>query len=188
MRVVLASASPRRKELLAQLKSDFDIEVSAVEEIVTQSDPAKVVEELSEQKARAVFEQTEGDVLVIGADTVVALDNKILGKPADEEDAVRMLQSLQNREHSVYTGVTVYIRQGGQVSGKTFSERTGVKFYPMNDEEIREYVSTKEPMDKAGAYGIQGIGGRFVQEIHGDYNNVVGLPIARLYQELKFYL
>lgn len=188
MRIVLASASPRRKELLAWLKTDFEIQVSDVEEVVTQSDPAKVVEELSDQKARAVFEQTEGEVLVIGADTVVAQDNKILGKPADEEDAVRMLQALQGREHSVHTGVSVYIRQSGKASKKTFSECTKVKFYPMSDEEIRGYVSTKEPMDKAGAYGIQGIGGRFVEEIHGDYNNVVGLPVARLYQELKVYL
>lgn len=188
MRIVLASASPRRKELLAWLKTDFEIMISDVEEVVTESDPAKVVEELSGQKAQAVFEQTQGDVLVIGADTVVALDNKILGKPADEEDAICMLQSLQDKEHSVYTGVTVYIRKGSEVSKKTFSECTKVKFYPMSDEEIKEYVSTKEPMDKAGAYGIQGIGGKFVQEIHGDYNNVVGLPVARLYQELKFYL
>lgn len=188
MRVILASASPRRKELLAGLKPDFEILVSDVEEIVTQSDPAKVVEELSDQKASAVFEQTEGDVLVIGADTVVAQDGKILGKPADEEDAMGMLRSLQDREHNVFTGVTVYIRKGTEVIRKSFSECTGVKFYPMNDEEIREYVSTKEPMDKAGAYGIQGIGGRFVREIHGDYNNVVGLPVARLYQELRFYL
>ena len=188
MKIILASASPRRKELLTLLKDDFEIRISDVEEVVTERDPAKVVEELSDQKAHSVFCRTEGDVLVIGADTVVALDNKILGKPVDEEDAIRMLQSLQNREHNVYTGVSVYVRQGEEVCKKSFSECTGVKFYPMSDEEIRGYVRTMEPMDKAGAYGIQGIGGRFVQEIHGDYNNVVGLPVARLYQELKFYL
>lgn len=188
MRIILASASPRRKELLAWLRTDFDIQVSDVEEIVTQSDPAKVVEELSDQKASAVFQQTEGDVLVIGADTVVAMNNKILGKPMDEEDAIHMLQSLQDKEHTVYTGVTVYVRQGAEVNKKSFSECTKVKFYSMSDEEIIGYVSTGEPMDKAGAYGIQGIGGRFVEKIQGDYNNVVGLPVARLYQELKHYL
>lgn len=188
MRLILASASPRRKELLAQLKKDFEILVSDIEEIVTESDPGKVVEELSLQKARAVFAQTEGDVMVIGADTVVSLDNQILGKPVDEQDAAKMLKCLQAREHYVYTGVTIFIRQGMQVIQKTFFERTGVKFYPMSDEEIKGYVNTKEPMDKAGAYGIQGVGGRFVEEIYGDYNNVVGLPVSRLYQEMKDYL
>lgn len=188
MRVILASASPRRKELLAGLKDDFEVLVSDVEEVVTQNDPARVVEELSDQKAQAVFSGTEGDVLVIGADTVVALDNKILGKPVDKEDAMHMLQALQGREHCVYTGVTVYIREKNEETKTSFSECTKVKFYAMSDEEIKGYVSTGEPMDKAGAYGIQGIGGRFVQEIHGDYNNVVGLPVAGLYQKLKFYL
>ncbi len=185
MKIVLASASPRRKELLGQLKLDFEIHVSEVEEIVTKKEPEKVVEELSAQKAEAVFRQIEGDVLVIGADTVVALEGEILGKPADEQDACKMLQRLQGKEHYVYTGVTLYFRKGAREWCKTFFEGTQVSFYPMTEAEIKEYVSTKEPMDKAGAYGIQGLGARFVKEIHGDYNNVVGLPIARLYQELK---
>lgn len=185
MKIILASASPRRKELLGQLGLDFEIRVSDVEERITQKVPAKVVEELSAQKAEAVFRHTEGDVLVIGADTVVALDERILGKPADEVGAVRMLQDLQGRAHYVYTGVTLYFREGDTEWSKTFSEETKVYFYPMTEAEIQAYVDTKEPMDKAGAYGIQGLGGKFVEKICGDYNNVVGLPIARLYQELK---
>lgn len=187
MKIILASASPRRKELLGQLGLEFEICVSDVEEVVTQNIPAKIVEELSAMKAEAVFKQTDGDVLVIGADTVVALGDQILGKPVDENDAVHMLQNLQAREHEVYTGVTLFLRKGGLETKKSFSECTQVKFYPMTEEEIRRYVDTKEPMDKAGAYGIQGIGGRFVERINGDYNNVVGLPIARLYRELKNY-
>ncbi len=188
MRVILASASPRRKELLAQIVDEFEICVSDVDERITESEPAKVVEELSVQKAFAVYSKTEGDVLVIGADTVVAMGDNILGKPADKREAFSMLQMLQAKEHCVYTGVTVYLRRDNKEQRMTFSECTGVHFYPMTEVEIQEYISTGEPMDKAGAYGIQGIGGRFVERISGDYNNVVGLPIARLYQALKEYL
>lgn len=188
MKIILASASPRRKELLAQLANDFEICVSDVEEIITEKEPDKVVEELSVQKASSVYSGTVGDVLVIGADTVVAMEGKILGKPKNEADAFQMLQALQANEHCVYTGVTVCIRRADGEKRITFSECTKVKFYPMTESEIREYIATGEPMDKAGAYGIQGIGGRFVEKICGDYNNVVGLPIARMYQELKDYL
>lgn len=186
MKIILASASPRRKELLGKLGMEFEICVSDVEEKVTEIMPARVVEELSAMKAEAVFQQTTGDVLVIGADTVVALEDRILGKPKDAKDAAAMLKCLQSREHEVYTGVTLYKRKAGKEFKNTFSECTYVKFYPMTDAEIRWYVETGEPLDKAGAYGIQGLGARFVQKISGDYNNVVGLPIARLYQELKY--
>ncbi len=188
MRIILASASPRRRELLTQLGLEFEVWVSDVEEIITETEPAEVVKELSARKAEAVFAQTSGDVLVIGADTVVALDGRILGKPVNEEDAADMLHSLQGREHFVYTGVSLCIRKDGVEQKKVFAEGTRVKFYPMTQTEIKEYILTKEPMDKAGSYGIQGIGGKFVEEIHGDYNNVVGLPIAGLYQALKEYL
>ena len=188
MRIMLASASPRRKELLHQIGWDFEVCVSQVEETITKTLPAEVVEELSGQKAQAVFAQVCGDsdaVLVIGADTVVACDGEILGKPADREDAVRMLRMLQGRSHQVYTGVTVCCRlAAGQVVTKTFHEETEVKFYPMTEEEIRAYVDTKDPMDKAGAYGIQGVCARYISGIRGDYNNVVGLPVGRLYQEV----
>ena len=188
MRIILASASPRRRELLRQIGWDFEVCVSQVEESITKTLPAEVVEELSWQKAQAVFAQVceDGDaVLVIGADTVVACDGEILGKPADREDAVRMLRMLQGRSHQVYTGVTVCCRLAdGQVVTQTFHEETEVNFYPMTEEEIRAYVDTRDPMDKAGAYGIQGICARYISGIRGDYNNVVGLPVCRLYQEV----
>lgn len=186
MRIILASASPRRKELLEQLGYEFEIMVSDVSEKITESEPSKVVEELSSQKAEAVFRKTSGDVLVIGADTIVALGEVILGKPKSVVEAREMLQMLQAREHGVYTGVTLYTRKGDKEFRNTFSECTFVKFYPMTGSEINWYVETGEPMDKAGAYGIQGLGARFVEKISGDYNNVVGLPIARLYQEIKY--
>lgn len=183
--VVLASASPRRKELLRQAGISFRIIISNVKEVITKTKPDEVVEELSFQKAQAVAGRIENGILVIGADTVVAMEGQILGKPKDEADAARMLKSLQGRRHQVYTGVTFYMRKGTKEAYHTFSECTDVEMYPMTDKEIREYVATGEPMDKAGAYGIQGRAGVFVKRISGDYNNVVGLPIARLYQELK---
>lgn len=186
MRIILASASPRRKELLEQLGLDFEIIVSDIEEVITETEPGRVVEELSAQKAEAVFHQTEGDVLVIGADTVVALEGNILGKPKSKENAKEMLRCLQARSHGVYTGVTLYTRKGEKEFRNTFYECTNVKFYPMTESEIKWYVETGEPMDKAGAYGIQGLGAKFVEKISGDYNNVVGLPIARIYQEIKY--
>ena len=185
MKIILASASPRRKELLSQIGWEFDVRVSQVEENITKIHPGEIVEELSELKARAVFSQTEEEVLVIGADTVVAHKGTILGKPADPEDALRMLSALQGDTHQVYTGVTLCVRHAGKEIVRTFYESTEVTFYPMSQEEIRWYIETGEPMDKAGAYGIQGLAGRFVRQINGDYNNVVGLPSARLYQEIK---
>lgn len=183
MRIVLASASPRRKELLTQLGWEFEVIVSDVEEVITKTLPCEVVEELSYIKARDVFEKTEGDVLVIGSDTVVAFGDKILGKPRDRKDAGETLAMLSGNSHHVYTGVTLFRREGEHVSSKTFHEATRVDFYPMSPEEVDWYVSTGECDDKAGSYAIQGLGGRFVKSIEGDYNNVVGLPIARLYHE-----
>ena len=176
-----------------------------------------MVEELSAQKAEAVWEklagsdacqvpdhsadrtqegcdvcnpeQTSGettitDNVVLGADTVVACDGKILGKPADMEGAVAMLTMLQGRGHEVYTGVTILYEENGERKTLTFHEKTTVHFYPMTDAQIREYVATGDPMDKAGAYGIQGLCARYISGIAGDYNNVVGLPVGRVYQEL----
>lgn len=191
MRIILASASPRRKELLRQIGLEFEIQVSQVEEVITQTQPGKVVEELSSQKARVVFdaldeEEYKEGVLVIGADTVVAADGEILGKPKDESEAVKMLHFLSGRSHEVFTGVTLfYKKQGRERIIKSFHERTAVVFYPMGDDEIAEYVATRDCMDKAGAYGIQGFCARYIKGIEGDYNNVVGLPVGRLYQEAK---
>lgn len=184
-KIILASASPRRRELLEQGGIPFTVIPSQAEEKITTEQPGQVVEELSYLKCSDIYEKSLGDVLVIGADTVVASEGKILGKPSSQKDAVKMLQSLQGREHEVYTGVTIMAREGNENRKKTFHEKTKVVFYPMSDEEIRSYVNTGEPMDKAGAYGIQGKSAVFIKEISGDYNNVVGLPLGRLYQELK---
>lgn len=211
MRIILASASPRRRELLKQIGLEFETKVSNVEETAKATQPAALVEELSRQKSEAVLsemEPCEENVLIIGADTVVALDDKVLGKPADKEEAVKMLKLLAGREHQVYTGVTLLYRLGRKAgfdavrsendtrsdaapSGvlyRTFHEMTKVYFYSMSQEEIETYAATGDPMDKAGAYGIQGPFARFVRGIEGDYNNVVGLPVGRLYQEAKEWL
>lgn len=183
MKIILASASPRRRELLAQIGLDFQVLVSEVEEKVNTDIPYLVVEQLSAQKAQAVAQKLEKEepALVIGADTIVACDGQILGKPRDKEEAVQMLRKLNGRSHQVYTGVTLIF--GDKI--KTFYEATEVEFYPMTEEEIGAYVETPDPLDKAGAYGIQGFCARYIKGITGDYNNVVGLPVGRLYQEMK---
>ncbi|KAI4445779.1 dTTP/UTP pyrophosphatase [Eubacterium plexicaudatum ASF492] len=187
MRIILASASPRRKELLAQLFSDFEIIPAQGSEVYTKQIPSEIVQQLSAQKAAEVEQAVteDADYLVIGADTVVALKNRILGKPKDASDAERMLRMLSGAVHQVYTGVAIHLMCKGHRRCIEFAECTNVRFYPMTEQEIRDYVCSGEPMDKAGAYGIQGIGGRFVQGIEGDYANVVGLPVAKLYQILK---
>lgn len=185
--VFLASASPRRKELLTQIGIGYQVIVSEVEEKTASDKPWEMVEELSALKAGAVLERiTEDSFVVIGADTVVALEGRIMGKPKDEEDAIRMLSLLQGKTHQVYTGVTLLWaeKEGGRPRRVSFHEKTDVTMYPMSREEIRAYVDTGEPMDKAGAYGIQGRCAAHIKGICGDYNNVVGLPVGRLYQEL----
>ena len=186
--VILASASPRRRELLKQAGFEFEVIESQADENVAVKEPERLVEELARRKALAVAETLEGEALVIGADTVVAADGEILGKPKDEEDAFRMLSGLQGRTHQVYTGVALVKKQTGKTEVSSFFEQTDVTMYPMGEEEIRGYIATSEPKDKAGAYGIQGRAAIFVKEIRGDYNNVVGLPIGRLYQELKDWM
>lgn len=191
MRILLASASPRRRELLEQIGLSFEVVVSHVEEVITETEPGKVVEQLSAQKAEAVAGSLgePEETLVIGADTVVAAENTILGKPKDAAHAVEMLRLLAGRTHAVYTGVTLILRgASGETARKTFHERTDVSFYPMEEAEIRQYVATGDCMDKAGAYGIQGFCARYISGINGDYNNVVGLPVGRLYQEIKEWL
>ncbi len=187
-RIVLASASPRRKELLEQIGLTFQVCCSTCEEKSQGSEPSSVVCELSRQKADDVWQKEWEDregLLVIGADTVVSFRGKILGKPKDEKEACEMLSALSGNVHEVYTGVTFcYLKEGRKMS-HTFYEKTEVVFYPMDKEEIEGYVATKDSMDKAGAYGIQGRCAAFIKEVRGDYNNVVGLPIGRLYQEMK---
>lgn len=183
-RMILASGSPRRKELLQMLEVPFEVLVSDTEEIITKNEPAEVTKELSYQKAMAVAEQVE-EGIIIGADTVVSIDGKILGKPADTEEAREMIYKLQGKSHMVYTGVTVIAKSGDMVSASSFAEGTKVNVAPMTENEIEAYISTDEPYDKAGAYGIQGLFGKFIEGIEGDYFNVVGLPVHRLYEELK---
>ena len=192
-RVILASASPRRRELLGKIFATFEVIPSGAEENVSVTEPSKVVEELSLLKAKDIFdkqEKAEG-LLVIGSDTIVAYDGQILGKPADTDHAFAMLKELQGNTHQVYTGVTLCAVKDGKEVIKTFYECTDVTFYSMTDEELWDYVWTKEEsgklecMDKAGSYGIQGYGAVLVEKICGDYNNVVGLPVARLAREIK---
>ncbi len=190
-RIILASASPRRKELLTQVGLEFDIITSNCEEITTKTKPSEVVEELSYLKATDVsdkLDKSEERLLIIGSDTVVALDDTIMGKPKDKEDAFRMLKSLQGREHSVITGVTmIFTAPGREDKTIVFSKETKVWFYFMNDDEIRAYIDTNEPMDKAGAYAIQGLCAAYVERIEGDYNTVVGLPVAEICRVLREY-
>ena len=185
LRIVLASASPRRAELLHQIGIEPEIIPSRVEEVVTSRDPERIVRELSEQKAAEVAGRLAGGpVLVIGSDTVVSIDGQILGKPADRQTAYGMLERIQGKCHQVYTGVTLML--GGRK--RTFSVGTRVEVYPMTAQEIEDYLDCGESMDKAGAYGIQGRFAAHIKGIEGSYTNVVGLPVGRLYQEMKQFL
>lgn len=180
MKIILASGSPRRKEILENAGYDFEIVTADADESLKSGiSPDEAVKYLAELKGDAVRKVADG--VIISADTVVAFENEILGKPKNEDDAFRMLKLLSGKTHSVYTGVCV---QNGEKKA-VFSEKTAVKFYELSDEEIIAYVKTGEPMDKAGAYGIQGKGAVLVEKIEGDYLNVVGLPLARLSRVLK---
>lgn len=183
-RIVLASGSPRRKELLTQIGLKFDIMPSQIEEVLKGNSPEENVMGLAFDKADDIFKQLsengEKDVCVIGADTVVSLDGVILGKPKDEKDALRMLRFLQGRTHQVYTGVCLMTEKVTD----TFYGKTDVTMYPASDEQLETYIASLEPMDKAGSYAIQGLGTILVQGIEGDYNNVVGLPVAKLWQKM----
>lgn len=178
--IILASASPRRKEILQLADLSFDIMPSDAEEITTKTEPQEVVMELASIKAKDIYERSDKQSMVVGADTVVAYKGQILGKPSDEGDARRMLSMLSGQTHEVYTGVCVI--EDGQI--KTFYEETKVTFYEISEDEIDRYIGTGEPMDKAGSYGIQGKAAVFIKGIEGDYYNVVGFPIARFLHEI----
>lgn len=188
--IILASASPRRSELLKQAGFSFTIVPSTTEETRTEISPGQLVEDLAFQKANDVYETvkenyTDQDFMVIGADTIVYYDGEVLGKPADAQEAFDMLKLLSDRTHQVYTGLAIILRKENEKQVHLLHERTDVTFYPISDEELKDYIATGDPLDKAGAYGIQGNFAVHVKEIKGDYNNVVGLPIARLYQTLR---
>lgn len=227
-KIILASASPRRRELLAQIGFEFTVVPSDVEENPVSTLPQDMVIELSKEKARDVWEKImwtdrndkkddmsvsagdsdvtslvstadhreENDVeseenqpsdsLVLSADTVVSIDGEILGKPKDEEDAARMLELLSGKEHQVYTGVTmIWLDEEEKRREYSFYVCTGVVMYRMSRAEILRYVRSGEPMDKAGAYGVQGAAAAYIKSLRGEYSNVVGLPVGRLYQEMK---
>lgn len=175
--MILASKSPRRFELLKIISEDFRVIPSTGDEVILDgTSPKDAVLMLSRQKAEEIFSQYKNEV-IISADTVVAIDGKILGKPHSGSDAAEMLRTLSGRIHTVYTGVCVIFEDG---SCENFAESTEVEFYPLSDKEISDYIATGEPMDKAGAYGIQEKGALLVKRIIGDFYNVMGLPIGRL--------
>ncbi len=179
--MILASQSPRRRELLSLITADFRVIPARGEEILPDGiSPKDAVILLSRQKAAEIYKEYKNDT-IIASDTVVAIDGKILGKPVDEADAAEMLRLLSGRTHSVFTGVCIINPDGSENS---FAEETTVEFWELSDEHIADYVSSGEPMDKAGAYGIQGSGALLVKRINGDYYNVMGLPVGRLYREL----
>ena len=203
-KIILASASPRRKELLTQIGFSFTVMPSETEENPKSTLPQDIVIELSKEKAKDVWgkiarnDSSDGeddtnviltdveDSLVISADTVVEIEGEILGKPKDAEDAVRMLQMLSGKEHHVYTGVTLlWADEEGMRKEYSFYVCTGVLMYHIDREEMMAYVESGEPMDKAGAYGVQGKVAAYIKAIRGEYSNVVGLPVGRLYQEMK---
>ncbi|MBR2868990.1 MAG: septum formation inhibitor Maf [Clostridia bacterium] len=182
-KIILASASPRRRELLTVAGVEFDVLVSDVDETIPEGTaPKDAAMMTAEKKALAVAEKCSGGV-VIGADTIVVIDDMILGKPKNEADAVAMLRTLSGREHQVITGVCI---TDGEKT-KCFAQVSKVRFYDLTDEEITSYVASEEPMDKAGSYGIQGRGCVLVEGIEGDYFNIVGLPVAETVRALKFF-
>ena len=211
-KIILASASPRRKEILQQINVDFDVFVSDCEEVNSKTIPAEVVMELSEIKARDVYDKLQNqhdNLIVIGSDTVVASSNNILGKPQNRQDAYNMINEIQNNNHQVYTGVDIIVKISNYdnstlqlvneseefellenkdnilVAKANFAVSTDVHVYPMTEDEINAYIDSNEPYDKAGAYAIQGMFASNIEKINGDYYNVVGLPVSKLCNVLK---
>ena len=183
MEIILASASPRRREILQNTKLKFDIQKSDIEEEVFEEEsPESMVVRLAHKKAHSVAENNR-DKLVIGADTIVVLEDEVLGKPKDEEEAYNMIKQLSNKTHRVITGISlINLEKSIVVNDYVVSY---VTFKDLSEDSIRDYISTKESLDKAGGYGIQGYGALLVNNIQGDYFNIVGLPISRLSDLLK---
>ena len=186
-KIILASGSPRRKELLLQIGIVPEIIVSHVEEKITSDIPAEVVMSLAEQKAVDVAKEMPEGTVILGSDTVVAADGKILGKPKSHEEAYEMIRRLAGRSHQVYTGVCL-VKKGPEGEADTvvsFYDETDVNVSPMTEKEIREYADSEEPMDKAGSYAVHGFFARYIDGLKGSYANVMGLPVHLVYQELK---
>ena len=183
-RIILASKSPRRRELLAQAGYEFDIIPSEKEELMEGGTAENIVTNLARVKANDVYNRfKEKNPIVIGADTIVVYKGEIFGKPKSQDDATRMLKQLSGKTHEVMTGVCI-VSSDKKIA---FCETTKVTFYELTEQEIETYINTGDPLDKAGAYGIQGVFAKHIKGIVGDYYNVVGLPISRIYQELKKY-
>lgn len=183
--IILASGSPRRKEILSQIGVSFRVVVSECDESTEVREPDLLVKELSARKAEAVAKELNGPVIVIGADTVVAADGQILGKPKNTEDANRMIAMIAGGKHQVYTGVCILIKEAdGTMQKIGFAEGSDVYVDPMTKEQIDAYTATPEPYDKAGGYAIQGIFAAHISRIEGDYYNIVGLPVAGIYRRL----
>lgn len=186
MKIVLASKSPRRKELLNTIVDNFEIIEAVNDEVIMDNlTNAEQSEHLSFEKANEVFEKTNGDRIVIGSDTIVVVDNVIYGKPRDEKHAFEMLKILSGNTHQVITGICVLSEINGVKSCYIDHDTADVKFVKMEDKEILDYISTKEPMDKAGSYGVQGKGGKFIENINGSFYTIMGLPIHLVYRQLK---
>ncbi len=184
-KIILASSSPRRKELLQLIQLPFIVHPSEVDEHIEEPlAPDKMVEELALRKAMDIAKNYH-EGIVIGADTIVVLDNEILGKPKNQADAYGMLSRLQGRAHEVYSGIAII--DAATLYKKVTHQKTKVFMKPLTEDEINYYIETKEPMDKAGSYGIQGIGAMIIEGIEGDYFNVVGLPVSLLAQELHHF-
>ena len=192
MKIILASKSPRRKEILENLGIEIEIITAETDESSEERDPSALVRELAERKGRVVAEEIEERIgenertFIISSDTVVALDGEILGKPRDLDDARRMLKMLEGRSHSVFSGIAVIEISGGRITkSASATEETLVYFAPMSDSDVEFYINTENVLDKAGAYAIQGIASTFIDKIDGDYFNVVGLPVRRLFKLLS---
>lgn len=185
MKYILASKSPRRRELLGKLGIAFTVDAAAGEERMCGETPELIVKNLAKDKAKEVAARHVGEhAVTIGADTVVVVNGEILGKPKDRADMKRMIMQLQNHTHEVYTGVALCYGGEGEERCHTFAECTRVRFYPMTEAQMESYAMHSDGLDKAGGYGIQSDAAIFIEGIEGDYNNVVGLPIARLYHEM----
>ena len=187
-KIILASESPRRKEIMELMGISFTTIASQVEEVITDKEPAKIVQALAALKTEDVasrFKNNNENIIVIGADTMVFYQDKALGKPKDEQEARKMLQMLSGNTHEVYTGVNIIImKKNSLYKSISLAVCTKVVVANLSNDEIEDYIKTGEPMDKAGAYGIQGRFGIYIKEIIGDYYNVVGLPIANIYETL----
>ena len=185
MKYLLASTSPRRRELLKYIVSEFEIASPHFDESTVKIKSAKrLVKKLAYEKANAVFSKSQNDWCVIGADTIVAIGNEVIGKPKNNADAKKILKKLSGKKHHVHTGVCVLARQGEVETKINFVVSATIYFEKIDDKEIEKYILTGEPADKAGAYAIQGYGGKFIKKINGSYHTIVGLPITELYQVL----